>query len=175
MPPRLVSDDGRHVVIRPLVYARREPIWPRFAEERAFPILPCNLCGSQDEAQRKQMKALLTELERKHPTLRQTMLAALGNVVPTHLLDRELTGSERAIDRSGVAVAADCAAREPKLADPANDPIRPVVSSITISTDPMRSARSLSVDGTIATPSGRIAWRATDARSGASRISPAAA
>jgi tRNA 2-thiocytidine biosynthesis protein TtcA len=54
--------------------------------------LPCNLCGSQSEAQRKHMKALIGELERSNPTVRQTMLAALGNVVPTHLLDRDFAG-----------------------------------------------------------------------------------
>ena len=89
MPPRLVTDDGRFVVIRPLAYAAESDL-AAFAEQRKFPILPCRLCGSQDNAQRKQMKALLTELERKHPTLRQTMLAALGNVNPSHLYDRKL-------------------------------------------------------------------------------------
>src|SRR5215471_1682505 len=89
MPPRLVTDDGRFVVIRPLAYAAESDL-AAFAEERKFPILPCLLCGSQENAQRKQMKALLAELERKHPTLRQTMLAALGNVNPSHLYDRAL-------------------------------------------------------------------------------------
>jgi tRNA 2-thiocytidine biosynthesis protein TtcA len=89
MPPRLVSDDGRFVVIRPLAYAAEADL-TALAVERGFPILPCRLCGSQDEAQRKQMKGLLAELERKHPTLRQTMLAAIGNVVPSHLYDRGL-------------------------------------------------------------------------------------
>jgi tRNA 2-thiocytidine biosynthesis protein TtcA len=89
MPPRLVSDDGRFVVIRPLAYAAESDL-AAFAEKRKFPILPCRLCGSQDNAQRKQMKALLNDLERKHPTLRQTMLAALGNVNPSHLYDRKL-------------------------------------------------------------------------------------
>src|SRR6185436_8344737 len=79
MPARLTSDDGAHVVIRPLIYCAEETL-ARFATERAFPILPCNLCGSQSEAQRKQMKALLTDLERQHPQLRNSMLAALGNV-----------------------------------------------------------------------------------------------
>jgi tRNA 2-thiocytidine biosynthesis protein TtcA len=89
MPPRLVSDDGRFVVIRPLAYAAESDL-AAFAAERRFPILPCKLCGSQDEAQRKHMKALLAELESKHPTLRQTMLAALGNVNPSHLFDKRL-------------------------------------------------------------------------------------
>jgi tRNA 2-thiocytidine biosynthesis protein TtcA len=87
MPPRLTSDDGRFVVIRPLAYAAEADL-AALAAERGFPILPCRLCGSQDEAQRKQMKALLADLERKHPTLRQTMLAAIGNVVPSHLYGR---------------------------------------------------------------------------------------
>jgi tRNA 2-thiocytidine biosynthesis protein TtcA len=91
MPARLVSDDGAHVVIRPLIYSAEQTI-ARFAEARAFPILPCNLCGSQSEAQRKQMKALITRMEAEHPHLRNTMLAALGNVVPSHLLDRRLAG-----------------------------------------------------------------------------------
>jgi tRNA 2-thiocytidine biosynthesis protein TtcA len=89
IPARLVSDDGASVVIRPLIYCGEETL-VRFAEAQRFPILPCNLCGSQPDAQRKQMKALLTRLEAEHPNLRQTMLAALGNVNPSHLLDREL-------------------------------------------------------------------------------------
>jgi tRNA 2-thiocytidine biosynthesis protein TtcA len=92
MPARLTSDDGAHVVIRPLIYCAEETL-AGFAAERAFPILPCNLCGSQSEAQRKQMKALLNDLERQHPQLRNSMLAALGNVNPTHLLDRDLLGA----------------------------------------------------------------------------------
>src|SRR5262249_9616555 len=84
MPPRLTSDDGRYVVIRPLAYAAEADL-AAFAEARRFPLPPCLLCGSQEDAQRKQMKALLAELERNNPTLRQTMLAALGNVVPSHL------------------------------------------------------------------------------------------
>ena len=87
MPPRLVTDDGRFVVIRPLAYAAEADL-AALAEARGFPIIPCRLCGSQDEAQRKQMKTLLADLERKHPTLRQTMLAAIGNVVPSHLYGR---------------------------------------------------------------------------------------
>jgi tRNA 2-thiocytidine biosynthesis protein TtcA len=89
MPARLTSDDGRQVVIRPLIYCAEETI-ARFAAEQAFPLLPCNLCGSQSEAQRKQMKQLLDRLEAQHPQLRHSMLAALGNVVPSHLLDRDL-------------------------------------------------------------------------------------
>jgi tRNA 2-thiocytidine biosynthesis protein TtcA len=91
IPARLVSDDGASVVIRPLIYCAEEAL-ARFAECRRFPILPCNLCGSQPDAQRKQMKALLARLESEHPNLRQTMLAALGNVNLSHLLDRHAGG-----------------------------------------------------------------------------------
>jgi tRNA 2-thiocytidine biosynthesis protein TtcA len=107
MPPKLTSDDGRFVVIRPLAYAAESDL-AAFAAERRFPILPCKLCGSQDEAQRKQMKALLNDLESKHPTLRQTMLAALGNVNPSHLYDRRLddTAAAPATEQPLVAVSA---------------------------------------------------------------------
>jgi tRNA 2-thiocytidine biosynthesis protein TtcA len=89
MPAKLTSEDGAHVVIRPLIYCAEETL-AAFARERAFPILPCNLCGSQSQAQRKQMKALLQRMEAEHPHVKQSMLAALGNVVPSHLLDRGL-------------------------------------------------------------------------------------
>jgi tRNA 2-thiocytidine biosynthesis protein TtcA len=86
MPAKLLSDDGRHTVIRPLLYCAEQEL-AAYAVEREFPIMPCNLCGSQTNAQRKQIKALLSEWEEKHPQLKQSMLAALGNVVPSHLLD----------------------------------------------------------------------------------------
>jgi len=92
MPPRLVSDDGRHVVIRPLITCAESDL-AAFAVERRFPILPCNLCGSQSEAQRKQMKTLIATLEANNPTIRASMLAALGNVVPTALMDKRLVAA----------------------------------------------------------------------------------
>ncbi len=104
MPARLVSDDGRNVVIRPLIYCAEDTI-ARFATEHAFPILPCNLCGSQSQAQRRQMKTLLSRLEEQHPHVRQSMLAALGNVNPSHLLDRTLTGAAAASDGATVGNA----------------------------------------------------------------------
>jgi tRNA 2-thiocytidine biosynthesis protein TtcA len=85
MPPRLTSDDGAHVVIRPLIYCAEQDL-ADFAANHKVPILPCNLCGSLPNAQRKQMKSLLTRMEAEHPNLRQTMLAALGNVHMSHLL-----------------------------------------------------------------------------------------
>lgn len=85
MPARLTSDDGAHTVIRPLIYCAEKDL-ADFAANRKVPILPCNLCGSLPNAQRKQMKSLLEKMEAEHPNLRQTMLAALGNVHLSHLL-----------------------------------------------------------------------------------------
>jgi len=85
MPARLTSDDGHHHVIRPLIYCAEKDL-ADFAAKRKVPILPCNLCGSLPNAQRQQMKGLLSRLEAEHPNLRQTMLAALGNVHLSHLL-----------------------------------------------------------------------------------------
>jgi tRNA 2-thiocytidine biosynthesis protein TtcA len=89
MPPKLRSDDGRNIVIRPLVFAAESSI-ARYAELERFPILPCDLCGSQENLQRKQMQALLDELERKNAGTKQSMLAALRNVRGSHLLDAGL-------------------------------------------------------------------------------------
>ena len=89
MPPKLVSDDGKHVVIRPLAYVRERDL-ARYAEAMAFPIIPCNLCGSQEHLQRKQVGAMLREWEKTHPGRIETVFNALSNVVTTHLLDRKL-------------------------------------------------------------------------------------
>ena len=89
MPPKLVSDDGRHVVIRPLAYVRERDL-ARYAEARAFPIIPCNLCGSQEHLQRKQVGAMLREWERKFPGRIESIYNAMAKVVPSHLMDRAL-------------------------------------------------------------------------------------
>jgi tRNA 2-thiocytidine biosynthesis protein TtcA len=89
MPPKLVSDDGKHVVIRPLAYVRERDL-ARYAEAMAFPIIPCNLCGSQEHLQRKQVGIMLREWEKQHPGRMETIFNALSNVVTTHLLDRTL-------------------------------------------------------------------------------------
>jgi len=87
MPAKLRSDDGRHVVIRPLAYVEEADL-EAYAALREFPIIPCDLCGSQDQLQRKQVKAMLREWERKHPGRVDTIFNALGRVAPSHLLDR---------------------------------------------------------------------------------------
>ena len=86
MPPKLVSDDGRHIVIRPLAYAAEKDLI-RWAEHRQFPIIPCTLCGSQDNLQRQQMSAMLKEWEKKYPGRIENMFSALQNIVPSHLMD----------------------------------------------------------------------------------------
>jgi tRNA 2-thiocytidine biosynthesis protein TtcA len=89
MPPKLVSDDGRHVVIRPLAYCEERDL-AAYAAWRRFPIIPCTLCGSQETLKRREVKALLREWEKRHPGRVETMLTALQNVRPSHLLDRAL-------------------------------------------------------------------------------------
>lgn len=89
MPPKLMADDGRNVVIRPLIYCAEDDL-AAFAALQAFPILPCDLCGSQDNLQRKAISRLLADLDARHPGARNNMLAALTNVRPSHLLDASL-------------------------------------------------------------------------------------
>jgi tRNA 2-thiocytidine biosynthesis protein TtcA len=89
MPPKLGSDDGKHVVIRPLAYVKEKDL-ARYAEVRAFPIIPCDLCGSQDQLQRKQVKQLLRQWEKEFPGRVETVFNSLQRVTPSHLLDREL-------------------------------------------------------------------------------------
>ena len=89
MPPILRSDDGRNTVIRPLAYCQESEI-AKYAEEQRFPIIPCNLCGSQPNLKRARVKRLITELEKETPYIRPTMMTALTNVTGSHLLDNEL-------------------------------------------------------------------------------------
>ncbi|MBU6142419.1 MAG: tRNA 2-thiocytidine(32) synthetase TtcA [Betaproteobacteria bacterium] len=86
MPPKLVSDDGRHIVIRPLAYCEESDL-QRWAELQEFPIIPCDLCGSQENLQRQQIKRMLQEWDRQTPGRTATMFQALGNIAPSHLLD----------------------------------------------------------------------------------------
>jgi tRNA 2-thiocytidine biosynthesis protein TtcA len=89
MPPKLLSDDGDHILIRPLAYCREKDI-ARWAEVQAFPIIPCDLCGSQDGLERQVIKRMLAEWERAHPARIEKIAGALRRVVPSHLMDREL-------------------------------------------------------------------------------------
>jgi tRNA 2-thiocytidine biosynthesis protein TtcA len=89
MPPKLASDDGRHIVIRPLAYVAETDL-ERWAAHRQFPIIPCTLCGSQDALQRVQVKKMLRDWEKQYPGRSDNMLHAMGHVVKSHLLDRNL-------------------------------------------------------------------------------------
>ena len=89
MPPKLQSDDGRHIVIRPLAYVR-ESVTEHYAAPKNFPIIPCDLCGSQENLQRKQIKNMLREWEKKFPGRVDNIFSSLSTIVPSHLMDRSL-------------------------------------------------------------------------------------
>ena len=89
MPPKLLSDNGKHVVIRPLAYVREDDI-SQYAEAKAFPIIPCNLCGSQENLQRKQVKKMMDAWERESPGRIETIARALGDIRPSQLSDPKL-------------------------------------------------------------------------------------
>ena len=101
MPPKLRSDDGRNVVIRPLTYCREKDLI-RYAEEKNFPIIPCNLCGSQENLQRQSIKAMLSEWDKKDPGRVESVFKSLQNVSPSQLADRNLFDFENLpLDREG--------------------------------------------------------------------------
>ena len=89
MPARLLSDDGLNTVIRPMAYAREQDI-EEYSQLKGFPIIPCNLCGSQDNLQRQHIKAMLRDWEKNHPGRIESMTKSLQNVVPSHLMDTRL-------------------------------------------------------------------------------------
>ena len=101
MPPKLASDDGNHVVIRPLAYVAEADL-ADWAEARRFPIIPCNLCGSQETLQRAQAKAMLRDWEKRHPGRIESIFNALTRIEPSHLLDRQMFDFG-AVAASGVA------------------------------------------------------------------------
>jgi tRNA 2-thiocytidine biosynthesis protein TtcA len=89
MPPKLLSDDGKHVVIRPLAYCKESDI-AEFAQQQGFPIMPCNLCGAQETLQRNAIKQMLGDWERKHPGRIENVFRALTSITPSQLADRSL-------------------------------------------------------------------------------------
>jgi tRNA 2-thiocytidine biosynthesis protein TtcA len=101
MPPVLRSDDGRNTVIRPLAYCWEKDL-ADYAATQNFPIIPCDLCGSQENLKRKRAKRLVDELQKEIPNIRKSMLTALGNAVPTHLLDTSLHDFRAISQMSGV-------------------------------------------------------------------------
>ena len=101
MPAKLVSDDGKHMVIRPMAYVK-EADSERYAEVKQFPIIPCDLCGSQENLPRKQIKNLMREWEKKYPGRVESIFSSLSTVVPSHLMDQDLFGFKD-IKADGVA------------------------------------------------------------------------
>jgi tRNA 2-thiocytidine biosynthesis protein TtcA len=128
MPPKLVSDDGRHVVIRPLAYVAETDL-ERWAAHRQFPIIPCTLCGSQENLQRVQVKKMLREWERQYPGRSDNMLRAMAHLVPSHLMDRNLYPFAT-LQPTGVADPDGDIAFDEEPCGPAEVPVRlePMVS-----------------------------------------------
>mgnify|MGYP006282499587 CR=1 FL=1 len=119
MPPKLQSDDGRNVVIRPLAYVKEVDL-ERYAQVKAFPIIPCNLCGSQPNLKRAEMKALIRDWEKKYPGRIENLFSGLSNIVPSHLMDPKLFNF-RDLRATGVADAnGDIAFDEDPCADEAD-------------------------------------------------------
>jgi tRNA 2-thiocytidine biosynthesis protein TtcA len=121
MPPKLVSDDGRHIVIRPLAYCREADL-AAWAAVRGFPIIPCDLCGSQEQLQRKQVKLMLRDWERRFPGRIENLFRGVHNVVPSHLLDAGL------FDFAGLKATGRADADGDRAFDP--EPFTPTVPNL---------------------------------------------
>jgi len=104
MPPKLVSDDEKHTIIRPLAYCKEADI-ERYSEHQQFPIIPCNLCGSQENLQRKQVKLMLSGWEQQFPGRIESMFTAMRNVVPSHLADAQLFDFKAISPQNAASVA----------------------------------------------------------------------
>jgi len=128
MPPKLVSDDGRHVVIRPLAYVRERDL-ARYADACAFPLIPCTLCGSQENLQRQQVAAMLREWEKRFPGRLESIFNALRSVAPSHLLDAALHDFA-AVQATGIA----CAEGD-RAFDPDDVPPTPTIAPVGIAAD----------------------------------------
>lgn len=119
MPPKLMSDDGKHVVIRPLAYCREKDI-EHFAVAREYPIIPCNLCGSQPNLQRQVIKDMLRDWDKQYPGRIETMFSAMQNVVPSHLNDHQLFDFKNITHNSEIVNGGDLAFDREEL------PLQPV-------------------------------------------------
>ena len=119
MPPKLISDDGKHIVIRPLAYCREKDI-ERFAQAKAFPIIPCNLCGSQPNLQRQVIAEMLRDWDKRYPGRIETMFSAMQDVVPSHLCDTRL------FDFKGIHHGSDVVDGGDLAFDRADIPLTPV-------------------------------------------------
>ncbi len=121
MPPKLVSDDGKHVVIRPLAYSKEKDLI-RYADWKAFPIIPCNLCGSQENLQRKAIKQMLNDWDRRFPGRIETMFNAIQNITPSHLMDHALFDFKSINSNSGIIDGGDIGFDKPEI------PLLPIAS-----------------------------------------------
>lgn len=108
MPAKLVSDNGEHVVIRPLAFCKEQELI-QYAQLKQFPIIPCNLCGSQPNMQRQNIKAMLNDWDKHHPGRIESMFTAMQNVIPSHLCDSELFDFKNINSNSGVIAGGDTA------------------------------------------------------------------
>ncbi|MFT6351305.1 MAG: tRNA 2-thiocytidine biosynthesis protein TtcA [Neptuniibacter pectenicola] len=125
MPPKLVSDDGKNTVIRPLAYAREKDI-EAYAELKGFPIIPCNLCGSQENLQRQVIKEMLQTWDKNFPGRIETMFRSLQHVVPSHLADTELfdfKGLQQGYPH-GIAPGAESSTFKPEATVAPNDAVQ---------------------------------------------------
>jgi tRNA 2-thiocytidine biosynthesis protein TtcA len=138
MPPKLVTDNGEHVVIRPMAYCREQDL-EKYAQHREFPIIPCNLCGSQDGLQRQQMREMINEWDRKFPGRVDNMFTALSNVVPSHLMDRKLYPFETIKATGRPEAGGDIAFDEDEGCGDTPDGGLPAEASVSIKSIPIRS------------------------------------
>ena len=118
MPPKLVSDDGKHVVIRPLAYVKEADLG-RFAAVRGFPIIPCNLCGAQETLQRREIKHMLADWEKRFPGRIESIASSLASVKPSHLMDAQLFGFRNLVASGAPDAAGDIAFDEEPCGAPA--------------------------------------------------------
>ena len=116
MPPKLVSDDGKHIVIRPLAYCSESDI-EKYSTAVGFPIIPCNLCGSQENLQRQNIKHMLQDWNKRFPGRIESMFRAIQNVAPSHLLDRDLHDFDAVTRTDGPVEDGDTAFDAPSFAD----------------------------------------------------------